>query len=48
MFRREDRELLFHWTNEIIGKDDPEFRRPGETSAQTFKHARIEMHAYLA
>jgi cholest-4-en-3-one 26-monooxygenase len=44
---REDRELLFHWTNEIIGKDDPEFRRPGETSAQTFKHARIEMHAYL-
>ena len=28
---RDDRELLFHWTNEVIGKDDPEFRRPGET-----------------
>jgi cholest-4-en-3-one 26-monooxygenase len=45
---REDRELLFHWTNEIIGKDDPEFRRPGETPGQTLKRARIEMHTYLA
>ena len=45
---KEDRELLFHWTNEVIGKDDPEFRRPGETPDQTLKRARIEMHAYLA
>ena len=26
-----DWELLFRWTNEVIGKDDPEYRRPGET-----------------
>jgi cholest-4-en-3-one 26-monooxygenase len=45
---REDRELLFHWTNEVIGKDDPEFRRPGESPGQTLKRARIEMHTYLA
>ena len=44
---REDRELLFHWTNEVIGKDDPEFRRPGETPGQTIRRARMEMHAYL-
>ena len=44
---REDRELLFRWTNEVIGKDDPEFRRPGETPGQTIRRARMEMHAYL-
>ena len=27
----DDWELLFRWTNEVIGKDDPEYRRPGET-----------------
>jgi cholest-4-en-3-one 26-monooxygenase len=42
-----DRELLFRWTNEVIGKDDPEFRRPGETPGQTIRRARGEMHAYL-
>ena len=26
---REDWKLLFRWTNEVIGHDDPEFRRPG-------------------
>ena len=26
---QEDWQLLFRWTNEVIGKDDPEFRRPG-------------------
>ena len=25
----DDWELLFRWTNEVIGKDDPEYRRPG-------------------
>jgi cholest-4-en-3-one 26-monooxygenase len=44
---RTDWQLLFHWTNEVIGKDDPEFRRPGETPGQTIKRARGEMHAYL-
>jgi cholest-4-en-3-one 26-monooxygenase len=44
---REDVGLLFRWTNEIIGKDDPEYRRPGETPGQTIKRARAELHAYL-
>ena len=42
-----DWELLFRWTNEVIGKDDPEYRRPGETPGQTIKRARGELHAYL-
>jgi cytochrome P450 len=43
-----DVELLFRWTNEIIGKDDPEFRRPGETPGRTIKRARGELNGYLA
>jgi cholest-4-en-3-one 26-monooxygenase len=42
-----DWQLLFRWTNEVIGKDDPEFRRPGETPVDTLRRARGEMHAYL-
>jgi cholest-4-en-3-one 26-monooxygenase len=45
---REDWDLLFHWTNEVIGKEDPEYRRPGETPSQTIKRARGDMHAYFA
>jgi len=44
---RRDWELLFRWTNEIIGKEDPEYRRPGETPGQTIKRARGELHAYF-
>ena len=44
---REDWGLLFRWTNEVIGKDDPEYRRPGETAGQTIKRARGELHAYF-
>ena len=44
---RDDWQLLFRWTNEIIGKDDPEFRQAGETPGQTIKRARGELHAYL-
>lgn len=44
---REDWELLFRWTNEVIGKDDPEYRRPGETPSQTIRRARGELHAYF-
>ena len=44
----EYRESLFRWTNEVIGKDDPEFRRPGETPGQTIRRARGELHAYFA
>jgi cholest-4-en-3-one 26-monooxygenase len=31
----------------VIGKDDPEYRRPGETPRQTIKRARAELHAYF-
>jgi cholest-4-en-3-one 26-monooxygenase len=40
-------EHLFRWTNEVIGKEDPEYRRPGETPGQTIKRARGEVHAYF-
>ncbi len=43
----DDWELLFRWTNEIIGKDDPEFRQPGESPGQTMKRARGELRAYM-
>jgi cholest-4-en-3-one 26-monooxygenase len=43
----DDWELLFRWTNEIIGKDDPEYRRPGESPGQTIKRARGEVHGYF-
>src|SRR5262249_15099949 len=44
---REDWQLLFRWTNEIIGKEDPEYRRPGESPGQTMQRARREVHAYF-
>ena len=44
----EDWKLLFRLTNEVIGKDDPEFRQPGETPGQTIRRARGELHNYLA
>jgi cholest-4-en-3-one 26-monooxygenase len=43
----EDWDLLFRSSNEVIGKDDPEFRRPGETPGQTSRRARGELHAYF-
>jgi cytochrome P450 len=42
-----DWEHLFRWTNEIIGKDDPQFRREGETPGQTIKRARGELRGYF-
>jgi cytochrome P450 len=44
---RNDWRLLFQWTNEIIGKNDSEYRRPGETPGQTIKRARGEVRAYF-
>jgi len=44
----DDWPLLFRWTNEVIGKEDPEYRRPGETAGQTIKRARGEVHRYFA
>jgi cholest-4-en-3-one 26-monooxygenase len=43
----EDWDRLFRWTNEIIGKEDPEYRRPGESPSQTAKRARGELHGYF-
>jgi cholest-4-en-3-one 26-monooxygenase len=45
---RTDWDLLFRWTNEVIGREDPEYRRPGETPGQTIKRARSEVHAYFS
>jgi len=45
---RSDVGLLFRWTNEIIGKDDPEYRLPGETPTKTLLRARGELHAYFS
>ncbi len=39
---------LHQWTNEVIGKNDPEYRREGESPGQTIKRARGELHAYFA
>ena len=44
---REDVGLLHCWTNEVIGKNDPEYRREGESPGQTIKRARGELHAYF-
>jgi cytochrome P450 len=44
---RADWEHLFRWTNEIIGKDDPEFRLPGETPGKTMQRARGELRGYF-
>jgi cholest-4-en-3-one 26-monooxygenase len=43
----EDWRHLFRWTNEIIGKDDPEFRQPGESPGRTMKRARGELRGYF-
>ncbi len=40
--------LLFRLSNEVIGKDDPEYRQPGESPGQTMKRARGEIHRYFA
>jgi cholest-4-en-3-one 26-monooxygenase len=44
---KDDWQHLFRWTNEIIGKDDAEYRRPGETPGKTIKRARGEIDEYL-
>ncbi len=44
---REDWQRQFDWTNEIIGKDDPEYRREGETPEETSARARGEIHRYF-
>jgi cytochrome P450 len=43
---REDRELLFRWTNEIIAPQDPEFQR-GASVTETLDQARAELFGYF-
>ena len=43
----EDWELLFTWTNESAGASDPEYRRDGETVAETMMRANIELFTYF-
>ena len=43
----DDVHLLYRWTNEVIGKDDPEYRQAGETAGQTVKRARGEIRSYF-
>jgi cytochrome P450 len=38
---------LLRWTNEVIGRQDAEYRQPGETPGQTAKRARGEVHTYF-
>ena len=45
---RDDWALLFRLSNEVIGNDDPEYRRPGERPGQTVRRARGELHAYFS
>ncbi|MGI9590773.1 MAG: cytochrome P450 [Myxococcota bacterium] len=43
---REDWQLLFRWTNEIIAPEDPEYQR-GRTSLETSDQAREELFTYF-
>jgi cholest-4-en-3-one 26-monooxygenase len=45
---REDWRKLYVWTNESTGASDPEFRRPGETAAETMQRANVELFTYFA
>lgn len=45
---RSDWKLMFQWTNELIGSNDPEYRREGETPEQTSERARQASFEYFA
>jgi cholest-4-en-3-one 26-monooxygenase len=44
---RPDWDLLFHWTNEIIAPQDPEFQRAGATAHETLEASRVELFTYF-
>ena len=44
---RDDWPLLFRRTNEVIGREDPEYQLPGETADETGRRARRAVHAYF-
>ncbi len=45
---RSDWKLMFQWTNEMIGSNDPEYRRKGETPEETSERARLAMVEYFS
>jgi cholest-4-en-3-one 26-monooxygenase len=44
---RADWALLYTWTNEVIGSNDPEYRHPGESPGQTSRRARSAIRSYF-
>ena len=44
---RSDWQLMFQWTNELIGANDPEYRREGETPEETTERARLAAFEYF-
>ena len=44
---RSDWELMFRWTNEIVGSNDPEYTRDGMTPEDTSEAARVELFTYF-
>ncbi|MDG2336256.1 MAG: cytochrome P450 [Myxococcota bacterium] len=44
---KEDWNLLFDWTNRIIGAQDPAFRAEGKTSDETAQETMIELFTYF-
>ena len=45
---RADWELMFKWSNEVIGASDPDYREPGETGEQSSERARMALFQYYA
>jgi cholest-4-en-3-one 26-monooxygenase len=45
---RQDWELLFEWTNRIIGANDPEFKPEGKTNQETARETMVEVFTYFA
>jgi cytochrome P450 len=44
---REDWELLFDWTNRIIGAEDPEFQKEGKTAQESSLETMTELFLYF-
>ena len=44
---RSDWDLMFRWTNEIVGSNDPEYTREGMTPEDTSEAARVELFTYF-
>jgi cholest-4-en-3-one 26-monooxygenase len=45
---RADWELMFRWSNEVIGATDPDYQVAGETAEQTSERARLGLFQYYA